>query len=98
MFAHHFPLQGAEVADMRDLSLGKVFNGLIAWDSFFHLAPDDQRKMFPIFRRHASAGAALMFTSGPSEGEAMGELESELYLCPDIRSHLRRFTRVADAA
>ncbi|WP_311852338.1 class I SAM-dependent methyltransferase [Methylocella sp. CPCC 101449] len=77
MFVDHFPQQEAVVADMRSLSLGKVFHGLIAWDSFFHLSAADQRTMFPVFRQHASVGAVLMFTSGPSAGDAIGELEGE---------------------
>lgn len=60
------------VADMRTLSLGKRFDGLLAWDSFFHLTHDDQRLMFPVFTAHAAAGAALMFTSGPRNDEALG--------------------------
>lgn len=66
------------VADMRHLDLGARFDGLIAWDSFFHLTADDQRAMFPIFRDQAAPGAALMFTSGPAHGEAMGEFGGEL--------------------
>lgn len=65
------------IADMRRLSLGATFDGLIAWDSFFHLTVEDQRAMFPIFRAHAGAGAPLMFTSGPAHGEAMGEFGGE---------------------
>ncbi|MCJ8144818.1 class I SAM-dependent methyltransferase [Ancylobacter sp. A5.8] len=58
--------------DMRQLALGRRFDGLLAWNSFFHLPPDDQRPMFRIFRDHAAPGAALMFTSGPGHGEAIG--------------------------
>jgi hypothetical protein len=58
---------------MRTLDLERTFDGLLAWDSFFHLTPDDQRGMFDVFRRHAAPGAALMFTSGPHAGEALGE-------------------------
>ena len=65
------------VLDMRSLSLGRTFDGIIAWDSFFHLCPDDQRRMFPTFRAHADPRAALMFTSGPDYGVAMGTLEGE---------------------
>jgi SAM-dependent methyltransferase len=72
-----FPKQDWIVADMRALSLGRSFEGILAWDSFFHLCPDDQRKMFPIFRRHAEPGAPLMFTSGPSHGEAIGTYKGE---------------------
>jgi hypothetical protein len=62
---------------MRTLSIDAMFHGLLAWNSFFHLTPADQRQMFPIFRRHAAEGAALMFTSGPAFGEAIGSLEGE---------------------
>jgi hypothetical protein len=62
---------------MRALSLGRLFQGILAWDSFFHLCHEDQRRMFPVFRMHAAPGAALMFTSGPAYGEAMGRLEGE---------------------
>ena len=48
------------------------FDGLLAWDSFFHLAMADQRAMFPRFAAHALPGAPLLFTSGPSRGEAIG--------------------------
>lgn len=72
-----FPNQDWEVADMRNLSLGRRFHGLIAWDSFFHLTPEDQRRMFPVFLAHASANTALIFTSGPAHGEAIGSFEGE---------------------
>ncbi|MGH8567035.1 MAG: class I SAM-dependent DNA methyltransferase [Gammaproteobacteria bacterium] len=72
-----FPNHEWIVSDMRTLSLARTFQGLIAWDSFFHLAHDDQRDMFPIFRQHASDGAALLFTSGPAHGEAIGTYRDE---------------------
>jgi SAM-dependent methyltransferase len=72
-----FPDRRWLVADMRHLALGTTFNGLIAWDSFFHLSHDDQRRMFPIFHDHAAARAPLMFTSGPAHGEAVGSYGGE---------------------
>jgi SAM-dependent methyltransferase len=72
-----FPGHHWRIADMRALSLEQTFNGILAWDSFFHLCPEDQREMFPIFRKHAALRAALMFTSGPSHGIAMGSLRGE---------------------
>jgi SAM-dependent methyltransferase len=71
------PGQTWHVADMRSLALGRAFDGIIAWDSFFHLCHDDQRRMFPIFRAHAAPRAALMFTSGPAHGVSMGMFEGE---------------------
>ena len=77
MFQARLPAQRAAVADMRMLCLSETFNGILAWDSFFHLNHSDQRKMFSTFRNHAATGAALMFTSGPSHGEIVGRLEGE---------------------
>lgn len=73
----HFPAQEWIVADMRTLALPRTFSGILAWDSFFHLCPDDQRNMFPAFRAHAAPNAALMFTSGPAHGEAIGNFAGE---------------------
>lgn len=72
-----FPDHDWIVGDMRQLDLGVRFGGIVAWDSFFHLTGDDQRAMFPLFRLHAAPGAALLFTSGPSEGEAIGRFQDE---------------------
>jgi SAM-dependent methyltransferase len=77
MCQESFPDGDWRVADMRRLALGRTFGGLIAWDSFIHLSHDDQRGMFPIFRNHAARGAALMFTSGPAHGEAIGAFRGE---------------------
>ena len=67
-----FPDAEWHVADMRALDLGRRFDGVLAWDSFFHLGMDAQRGMFPRFAAHAEPGAPLMFTSGSAEGEAIG--------------------------
>lgn len=72
-----FPGHGWLVGDMRALDLGRRFDGLIAWHSSFHLAPDEQRAMFPRFAAHAAPGAALMFTAGPGSGERIGSWQGE---------------------
>src|SRR6516162_3090765 len=64
-----FPGSDWIIDDMRNLSLDRHFDGILAWDSFFHLSPEDQRRMVPIFAGHAAPKAALMFTSGPTYGE-----------------------------
>jgi SAM-dependent methyltransferase len=61
------------IGDMRSLRLSRHFDGVLAWDSFFHLMPDDQRRMFDVFAQHAGASAVLMFNSGPDHGETVGE-------------------------
>lgn len=65
------------VADMRSLSLGRSFDGVLAWDSFFHLKPDDQRRMFAVFAAHAGEAAILMFNTGPAFGEAIGSYRGD---------------------
>ena len=72
-----FPESEWLVGDMRELELGRRFDGVLAWDSFFHLGMDDQRGMFRRFAVHARPGAPLLFTSGPSEGEAIGSYRGE---------------------
>lgn len=65
------------VADMRTLDLGRRFDGIVAWDSFFHLPAADQRAMLPRFAAHARPGAPLLFTSGTAQGEAIGSYHGE---------------------
>jgi trans-aconitate methyltransferase len=67
-----FPHAEWLVKDMRALALGRKFGGMLAWDSFFHLHIDDQRRMFARFSDHALPAAPLMFTSGSVEGESIG--------------------------
>lgn len=72
-----FPGHEWAVADMRSLGLGRKFDGLIAWHSFFHLTHDDQRAMFEVFAQHAPPRALLMFTSGATDGESIGAWQGE---------------------
>ncbi len=77
LYRQNLPGSPAYLSDMRELSMGPRSDGILAWDSFFHLSPSDQRPMFARFEAHACPGAALMFTSGNEEGSAVGELEGE---------------------
>jgi SAM-dependent methyltransferase len=77
LFCANLPGEEALHADMRGLDLGRRFDGVLAWDSFFHLDHAAQGKMFEVFAKHAAPGAPLMFTSGPDHGIAMGEFQGE---------------------
>ncbi|WP_037277527.1 class I SAM-dependent DNA methyltransferase [Rubellimicrobium mesophilum] len=80
LFAKVVPRAIALHADMRGLKLSETFDLILAWDSFFHLPPDDQRAMFRTFADLAGPGAALLFTSGPHAGEATGRVgDSDVY-------------------
>lgn len=61
------------VADMGQLAIGRHFEGILAWDSFFHLAHENQQRMFAVFANHASTDAVVMFNAGPQRGEGIGE-------------------------
>lgn len=72
-----FPGHDWHVGDMRKLSIGRRFEAIVAWHSFFHLTPEAQRAMFPRFAVHVASGGTLMFTTGPGAGVAIGALEGE---------------------
>ncbi|WP_109355494.1 class I SAM-dependent methyltransferase [Sphingorhabdus sp. EL138] len=63
------------VDDMRVLQLDHTFNGILAWNSIFHLTPEEQRQMFSVFAKHAAPSAVLVFTSGPQHSVEIGEFE-----------------------
>jgi len=68
----NFPKIEFKLADMRLLNLGRKFDAIIAWHSFFHLPESDQPPMFKIFEDHLNPGGILLFTSGPQRGQAWG--------------------------
>ncbi len=72
-----FPRETWICADMRTLCLPTTFAGILAWDSFFHLDHDDQRRMVQVFARHASSGTLLMLNTGPAHGEAIGSYRGD---------------------
>jgi len=72
-----FPDHDWHIGNMCALDFELIFDGILAWDSFFHLKHSDQRAMFPLFSAHAKTGTTLMFTSGHEYGEAIGTLCGE---------------------
>lgn len=90
-----FPDSEWHVSDMRTLRLPRRFDGILAWDSLFHLGAEDQRAMFPRFAALALPGAPLMFTSGSAAGEAIGSYHGEpLYHASLEPSEYRRLLSV----
>ena len=77
------------------IDIGARFDIVIAWDSYFHLPPNDQRHMFRTFRGHTAPGGILMFTSGVTEGEAIGGdlFGDELY---HASLHTEEYARLLD--
>lgn len=77
VFRAALPEAETHVADMRGLDLGRAFDAVMAFNSFFHLSPSDQRAMFPVFSRHLRPGGLLWFTSGPQASERIGSVAGE---------------------
>ena len=63
--------------DMRELALLMKFNGIVSWDSFFHLDPDEQRSTLQLFCEHLYPGGALLLTIGHETGEVLGTVEGD---------------------
>jgi len=83
--------------DMRTIDLGRRFDAVLAWDSFFHLTADDQRAMFPVFEMHTAPTGLLLFTSGPGAGEAIGSLYGyDLYHASLDTAEYRRLLKAHD--
>lgn len=68
-----FPTQVWQHDDMRSFPITQQFDAIIAWDSLFHLTRSDQTMLFSRLAQLAKPGAPLIFTSGPENGEAIGE-------------------------
>ncbi|GAA6160833.1 class I SAM-dependent methyltransferase [Ruegeria sp. HU-ET01832] len=64
-------------SDMRDFDLGRQFDGIIAWNSFFHLTAAEQKACIARMARHLRSGGMLMLTVGPRAGEASGTVGAE---------------------
>ncbi len=72
-----FPGNQWLVADMRSLNLGKTFDGIIGWHSFFHLTQAEQRATLPVLAKHLNADGTLMLTVGASADEVIGHVGGE---------------------
>lgn len=70
-FARHVWLR----ADMRKAAMGRTYDGILAWDSLFHLRPIEQAAMIEKAARWLEPGGALLFTTTPAlDGTIGGEL------------------------
>lgn len=78
--SQRFPLHHWIVQDMRNLKLKQKFHAIIAWNSFFHLKPEEQGPVLEIFAQHTISGGYILLTIGPKKGEVTGRVnEEEVY-------------------
>lgn len=59
-------------ADMRGFDLKECFDGIVAWNSFFHLTPVEQQGCIARMAVHLEPGGTLLMTVGPDAGEVSG--------------------------
>lgn len=59
-------------ADMRGFDLKECFDGIVAWNSFFHLTPVEQQGCIARMAVHLKPGGTLLMTVGPDAGEVSG--------------------------
>ncbi len=69
-----WPAKDWRQGDMRDMDIGVTFDGIIAWNSFFHLTRDEQRACLPRLGQHLKPGGHLMVTVGHGDGEVTGHV------------------------
>ncbi|MEZ7195668.1 class I SAM-dependent DNA methyltransferase [Pseudodesulfovibrio karagichevae] len=77
LVGRRFPEQRWHQADMRELDMGRRYDGLLGWHSFFHLSREEQRAVLPCFSRHLNPGGVLLLTVGPEEGECGGHVAGQ---------------------
>lgn len=73
-----FPQNEWVHADMRSFLLNKKFNGIIAWNSLFHLNHNDQVITLGLISQHLKNNGVFMFTAGPSNGEVTGRVNGKI--------------------
>ncbi|WP_188055803.1 class I SAM-dependent methyltransferase [Sphingosinithalassobacter sp. CS137] len=58
--------------DMRAATMDRGFDGVLAWDSLFHLPPNDQAAMITRIAGWLEPGGVFLFNSGPARSECIG--------------------------
>jgi 2-polyprenyl-3-methyl-5-hydroxy-6-metoxy-1,4-benzoquinol methylase len=63
--------------DILDFESAEQFPGIIAWDSLFHLQPDEHKKAFKKLTELLRDNGYLLFTHGGQEGQIIAEMYGE---------------------
>ena len=56
----------------------RLFDGIISWNGFFHLTPDEQRQSLPTLAALLAENGRLMLTIGHEHGAVTGRVAGEL--------------------
>lgn len=66
-----------QVVDFFEYATSQKFDGILAWDSFFHFPLEKQETIYPKIAEWLHPGGYLLFTHGYEEGEIAGEMMGE---------------------
>lgn len=81
----HIPNTTFHLCDFFDFNPTEKFDGIIAFDSFFHFPKEKQTGIYATVSNWMNEGAYLLFTHGKREGEITGDMfgETFYYSCLD---------------
>ncbi|AFK03716.1 Methyltransferase type 11 [Emticicia oligotrophica DSM 17448] len=65
------------VSDFFDFETKETFDGILAWDSFFHFPKEKQAMIYPKVARLLNSGGYLLFTHGDDDGEHTNPMMGE---------------------
>ena len=65
--------------DFFDFRTAEKFDGILAWDSFFHFPKDKQNVIYARVAELLNPGGYLLFTHGNQEGEITDEMMGQQF-------------------
>jgi adenine/guanine phosphoribosyltransferase-like PRPP-binding protein/ubiquinone/menaquinone biosynthesis C-methylase UbiE len=68
-----------QVGEIETYVTDTLFDGILAWDSLFHLSPSAQEAVLPRLYALLKPGGYLLYTAGKVEGEITGEMFGESF-------------------
>jgi adenine/guanine phosphoribosyltransferase-like PRPP-binding protein/SAM-dependent methyltransferase len=63
-----------QVGEIETYETAQLFDGILAWDSLFHLSPSEQEAVLPRLYAMLKPGGHLLYTTGKEEGEITSEM------------------------
>lgn len=76
-FSHQIPNAHFIVSDFFDFHPQETFDGILAWDSFFHFPKKSQELIYPKVAKMLNSGGYLLFTHGDVDDEHTNPMMGE---------------------
>jgi cyclopropane fatty-acyl-phospholipid synthase-like methyltransferase len=75
------------LVDFFDFEPTEKYDGIIAFDSFFHFPKEKQSEIYQKVSTWMNEGAFLLFTHGAEEGEKEGDMFGETFYYSSLNKH-----------